>query len=81
MVEEWGGALQVVGAWLSRTFVRREPRQRAMAYIQGLLSDVPRKNGWQLTEQAGEGRPDGMQRLLRQFQRSCLAGSGFVLTP
>lgn len=33
-------------------------------YLQGLLSDVARKNGWQLAEQAGESRPDGMQRLL-----------------
>ena len=28
------------------------------------MSDVARKNGWQLAEQAGESRPDGMQRLL-----------------
>jgi SRSO17 transposase len=33
-------------------------------YLQGILSDVARKNGWQLAEQAGESRPDGMQRLL-----------------
>jgi len=33
-------------------------------YLQGILSDVARKNGWQLAEQAGERRPDGMQRLL-----------------
>ncbi len=45
-------------------FRAERTRQRALAYIQGLLSDVPRKNGWQLAEQAGEGRPDGMQRLL-----------------
>ena len=64
MVEEWGGELRVVATRLSRYFARSEPRQRAMAYIQGLLSDVPRKNGWQLAEQAEEGRPDGMQRLL-----------------
>jgi hypothetical protein len=30
----------------------------------GIVSDVARKNGWQLAEQAGESRPDGMQRLL-----------------
>jgi SRSO17 transposase len=64
MVEEWGGELRVVATRLSRHFARSEPRQRVMAYIRGLLSDVPRKNGWQLAEQAGEGRPDGMQRLL-----------------
>jgi len=33
-------------------------------YLQGILSDVARKNGWQLAEHAGEARPDGMQRLL-----------------
>ncbi len=64
IVEEWGGELRVVSTRLRRYFARSEPRQRAIAYIQGLLSDVPRKNGWQLAEQAGEGRPDGMQRLL-----------------
>ena len=45
-------------------FARPEPHQRALRYLQGILSDVARKNGWQLAEQAGEKRPDGMQRLL-----------------
>src|SRR5207244_11297369 len=31
-----------------------------------VLSDVPRKNGWQIAEQAREARPYGMQRLLSQ---------------
>jgi SRSO17 transposase len=35
-----------------------------LAYLRGLTSPVERKNGWQLAEQAGEGTPDGMQRLL-----------------
>ena len=63
-VERWGGELRVLQAQLSAYFARSEPRQRAIRYIQGLLSDVPRKNGWQLAEQAGEATPDGMQRLL-----------------
>src|SRR5258706_14682087 len=33
-------------------------------YVDGLLSPVERKNGWQLAEHAGEARPYGMQRLL-----------------
>lgn len=41
-----------------------EPRQRAFSYLQGLLSSVKRKNGWQLAEQAGEATPHGTQRLL-----------------
>ena len=63
-VERWGGELRVLQTQLSPYFARSEPRQRAIAYIQGLLSDIPRKNGWQLAEQAGERTPDGMQRLL-----------------
>jgi SRSO17 transposase len=34
--------------------------------VQGLLSAVERKNGWQLAEQARETTPYGMQRLLSQ---------------
>src|SRR5437016_12876743 len=49
---------------LAPYFERAEPRQRAMAYIRGLLSTAERKNGWQLAEVAGEATPDGMQRLL-----------------
>ena len=45
-------------------FARSEPRERAIAYLRGLMSEIPRKNGWQLAEQAGEMAPDGMQRLL-----------------
>jgi SRSO17 transposase len=32
--------------------------------MQGIISSIQRKNGWQLAEHAGEARPDGMQRLL-----------------
>jgi SRSO17 transposase len=41
-----------------------EQRGRVLAYLEGLLSPVERKNGWQLAEYAGERTPDGMQRLL-----------------
>jgi SRSO17 transposase len=62
--ERWAGELRVLHTRLSPYFERSEPRQRAINYLRGLLSDVPRKNGWQLAEQAGERTPDGMQRLL-----------------
>jgi hypothetical protein len=45
-------------------FGRREPRLRARAYLDGLLSGLERKNGWSLAEFAGDTTPDGMQRLL-----------------
>jgi len=46
-------------------FGRVEPRRTARAFVLGLLSDVDGKSCWQLAEEAGHARPDGMQRLLR----------------
>lgn len=63
-VEEWAEELKVLGSRIGQRFDRSEPRERAIAYLKGLMSEVQRKNGWQLAEQAGEARPDGMQRLL-----------------
>src|SRR5512145_2435956 len=63
-VEGWARELKVLGIRIGRRFERSEPRERAIAYLKGLMSDVPRKNGWQLAEQVGELTPDGMQRLL-----------------
>ncbi len=34
-------------------------------YLEGLLSELERKNGWTIAEHAEEVSPDGMQRLLR----------------
>lgn len=60
----WAEELDRVHARIGPRFARVEPRQRALAYLRGLLSPVERKNGWQLAEEAGERAPDGMQRLL-----------------
>ena len=46
------------------TFARREARAQAGKYVDGLLADLPRKNGWTLAEHAGDRSPDRMQRLL-----------------
>jgi SRSO17 transposase len=63
-IGRWVQALVHVHARIAPHFARPEPRRRALAYLQGILSDTARKNGWQLAEHAGEARPDGMQRLL-----------------
>ena len=44
-VEEWGGELRVLHNRLRVHFVRSEVRDRAIAYLQGLLSEV---NDYQL---------------------------------
>jgi SRSO17 transposase len=45
-------------------FRRAEARSRARRFLEGLLSPVERKNGWQLAEALGERGPRGVQRLL-----------------
>ncbi len=57
---EWDEIQERIGP----RFARSEQRQRVRRYVEGLLSPVERKNGWQLAEHAGEARPYGMQRLL-----------------
>jgi len=45
-------------------FARREPRLQAGKYVRALTAEVPRKNGWQIAEWAGDATPDKTQRLL-----------------
>jgi SRSO17 transposase len=63
-VRAWAAGRAALHERIASRFARAEPRRRVLAYLQGLLSGVTRKNGWQLAEQAGEATPDGMQRLL-----------------
>lgn len=63
-VQQWAQEVQAVGQRIGHHFARSEPRQRAMDYLRGLLSDAERKNGWQLAEYLGETTPDGVQHLL-----------------
>jgi len=67
-VHIWAESLEEIHHLLRPRFARAEPRERAMAYLRGLLSTTQRKNGWQLAELAGEATPDGMQRLLSTAQ-------------
>jgi SRSO17 transposase len=61
---QWAGELESLAALMGKRFPRTEPRQRARAYVQGLLSPIARKNGWQLAEYAGDAAPYGVQHLL-----------------
>jgi SRSO17 transposase len=45
-------------------FRRRELRQTASAFVDGLLSGIERKTGWLMAEPAGAERPYRMQSLL-----------------
>jgi SRSO17 transposase len=60
----WAQALTGLHTRIAPRFARPEPRRRALHYVQGVLSCIERKNGWQLAEHAREASPYGMQRLL-----------------
>jgi SRSO17 transposase len=63
-VFEWRSELSELHARLGELFVRSEPRRQAGLYLEGLLSAVERKNGWQLAEHLGAARPWRTQRVL-----------------
>src|SRR5712691_9844642 len=51
----WAQALTRLHARIAARFARPEPRRRALAYLQGILSSTERKNGWQLAEHGRRG--------------------------
>ncbi|CDL79685.1 hypothetical protein [Xenorhabdus cabanillasii] len=50
----WEQELISLHTRLAPLFHHPGPQQRSLAYLKGLLSDVERKNGWQLAEWIGE---------------------------
>src|SRR5579871_4062271 len=63
-VHSWQQELEALTEHLAPYFTRSEARARMAAYLQGLLSPVQRKNGWQLAEWVGDQTPYGIQHLL-----------------
>lgn len=63
-VTSWNQELEQLHGRIAPRFARSEPRERVLGYLRGLLSEVKRKNGWQMAEALGEATPYGTQRLL-----------------
>lgn len=63
-IGQWAMTLQHLHGRLRPYFVRSEPLEHARLYLQAILAEIPRKNGWQIAEHARQLRPYGMQRLL-----------------
>ena len=63
-ISRWHEHLRELHARLRPHFARPEAHQHALRYLQAILSDIPRKNGWQIAEHARQAHPYGMQRLL-----------------
>ena len=49
---------------VGHVFARPEPRAVFHDLVEGLLSDLPKKNSWSLSERAGHSHPGRMQALL-----------------
>jgi SRSO17 transposase len=60
----WLMSLNKLHQRLRSHFARPQPHQHALLYLQAVLSEIPRKNGWQIAEHARQLRPYGIQRLL-----------------
>jgi SRSO17 transposase len=65
---DWARGLDGLVEQIAPRFRRIEPRRRVRAYLQGLLSSVDRKNGWQLAEHAGDRTPDAVQDFLARMR-------------
>jgi SRSO17 transposase len=66
MVQGGAADMSEIERRLAPYFERAEPRQRAMAYLRGLLSPAERKNSWQLADVSGDATPSAIQHLLRR---------------
>jgi SRSO17 transposase len=64
-VESWRAGLEDLFACFAGRFSRVEPRRYAFAYLQGLLAQLERKNGWTLAEASGFRSPNGLQDFLQ----------------
>ncbi|KMJ46950.1 transposase [Xenorhabdus khoisanae] len=65
-VNLWEQELLNAHSRLAPLFHSASSQQRCLAYLRGLLSDVERKNGWQLAEWLGERSPDNIQYFLER---------------
>ena len=65
-ISGWPLALRQLHQRIASCFARPQPRHHALLYLQAILSDIPRKNGWQIAEHARQAHPYGIQRLLSQ---------------
>ncbi|MEJ8639915.1 IS701 family transposase [Streptomyces sp. MS2.AVA.5] len=63
-VRQWDRDLEGLCGSVDDVFVRPASRQNLRDMVRGLLSDVPRKNMWQVAEAAGHPTPDRLQDFL-----------------
>ncbi|MCY2973074.1 MAG: hypothetical protein NTW52_00220, partial [Planctomycetota bacterium] len=67
-IRKWGGELERIRARIGHLFARHEIRERAFVYLRVSVSMIPRKNGWQVAEYAGDATPKNIQHFLGRSQ-------------
>jgi hypothetical protein len=60
----WRAHIDELMSRIAGRFARVEPCRRARRFVLALLSSLPSKNCWTISEHAGDATPDGMQHLL-----------------
>ena len=83
-IRRWPHELERLGDRIGPRFGRTEIRQRAYVYLEVLLSNVPRKNGWQLAEHAGVGEnvcPDFLSYLFGRLTAQDVHLHGLLQRP
>jgi SRSO17 transposase len=78
-LDEWADDFEAFHSRFAPLFGRREVQEQAVKYLQGLISPVERKNGWQLAEAVGDKRPDATQRLMYNTKWDADAVQRFVI--
>ncbi len=61
---EWAEELAVFAGGLGRLFVRPEPREVFADLLEGLLSDLGKKNAWTMAARVGHVTPSRIQKFL-----------------
>ncbi len=78
VTEEADTLVQEATSLLRPHFRQQQAHRHAVDYLRGLISDVERKNGWQLAEHAGYPHPRGYNGFwiaivgtTRRYGRTC----------
>ena len=77
---DWTRALDEVKERLGILFGRVESRRAAFSYVDGLLSGIERKTGWQLAERIGDPGPWRIQAVLGRGRWNAEAARDLVRT-
>lgn len=67
----WATAFDELSRRIRWCFTRQASHQRALTYLQGLMSGASRKNGWHIAEEVGATTPYAIQHLLDRAKWDC----------